>query len=95
MSRHIKIASSYGTQDCRTKNIAERKFLDTLPENTIVIKRGWPDFLILMPNGQVRAVEVKPDWGCNLTRYQIVASQILSKKNINVELWTPDQHEHP
>lgn len=73
----------------RTKNKAELAVLARLQgEGWIVVKRGWPDFLVVRGN-EVRLIEVKRTAGYGLSRPQREVARILALLGLKVELMTP------
>ena len=53
-------------------------------------KRGWPDFWMRGPNGELAVVEVKPHAGRKLKKDQRAVMDLLARHGVRCFKWTPD-----
>lgn len=53
-----------------------------------VHKKGWPDFLVVR-DGVIRLIEVKPKRYRKLSKAQSGVAYILRSAGLNVEIWAP------
>lgn len=71
----------------RTSNAAERQVVALLQTDGYeVIKRGWPDFLAVAPDGSLRLIEVKPTCRSQLSGHQQRVARALAPYGLRVEL---------
>jgi hypothetical protein len=75
----------------RTSNDAEARCVEGLEaEGWTVMKKGWPDFLVVR-DGVVRMIEVKPDASRTFSPAQRRVADALALLGIEVELWYPPE----
>lgn len=74
---------SYRMSSNETEAEAQKQLLDS---GLAVIRRGWPDFLTIGLDGDVRAVEVKNDLD-SVSPTQKLISRVLTRSGIPTVVW--------
>ena len=75
----------------RTSNLAERQVIDHLHrQGWFTLKNGWPDFLSVDEEGNLRFIEVKPRCTNGLSARQENVADLLACLGIRVELYATE-----
>jgi len=74
----------------RPNNVHEQRCFDKiLGKGYQVMRAGWPDFLVLKPDGSIVCVEVKPNLEIGLSPEQDIVCRALARAGVPVYVWTP------